>query len=208
NGKLTALWREYTSGPAARDRQLARTYAALRTKERFRDPVFVATLTAKDVLDAVEQVGPPLTSEERKSYLAALGAASEAELATISAERGIAALPAADVSVERFPGVSALTGNPGAAQMFSSDAVYGRGGLTLHALRREVGDEAFFAILQEWTARYHNGNAETADFVALAEEVSGRELDALFDKWLFQLPLPELTFEHEAVGTPVATPTP
>jgi hypothetical protein len=42
--------------------------------------------------------------------------------------------------------------------------------------------------------------------VALAEEVSGRELDALFDKWLFELPLPELTFEHAAVGTPAATP--
>jgi aminopeptidase N len=76
----------------------------------------------------------------------------------------------------------------------------------LHALRREVGDEAFFAILQEWTARYRNGNAETADFVALAEEVSGRELDALFDEWLFELPLPELTFEHAPVGTPAATP--
>ena len=42
------------------------------------------------------------------------------------------------VSVDLFPGVEALTGDPGAAQMFSADAVYGRGGLTLHALRREV----------------------------------------------------------------------
>jgi aminopeptidase N len=90
--------------------------------------------------------------------------------------------------------------------MFSADAVYGRGGLGLHALRREVGDDAFFAILQEWTARYRNGNAETADFVVLAEEVSGRELDALFDEWLFELPLPELTFEHANIATPAATP--
>jgi aminopeptidase N len=201
-----ALWREHTGGPAARDQQLARTYQALRTKEPFRDPAIVATLTAKDVLDAVEQVRPPLSSEERQRYLAALGATSEEELATIPAERGIAALPNVPVRPALFPGIAALTGNPGAAQMFSADAVYGRGGLTLHALRREVGDETFFAILREWTARYRNGNAETADFVALAEEVSGRELDDLFDKWLFKLRLPELTFEHAPVGTPAATP--
>jgi aminopeptidase N len=208
-----ALWREHTSGPASRDEQLATTYAVLKWKERFRDPAIMATLTAKDILDAYALVrqarGLPLTAGERQRYVAKVGVASEAELATIPAAQGLEALAALGVSVERFLGVAALTGDPGPGleRMFSPDAVYGRGGLALHALRREVGDEAFFAILREWTARYRNGNAETADFVVLAEEVSGRELDALFDKWLFQLPLPELTFEHADVATPVATPT-
>ncbi len=84
----------------------------------------------------------------------------------------------------------ATTANPGSSNMFSSTLVYGRGAITLHALRLHVGDDAFFAILQEWTRRFHNGNATTEDFVALAEEISGAELDALFDAWLFQPTLP------------------
>lgn len=63
--------------------------------------------------------------------------------------------------------------------------VYERGGLTLHALRLEVGDEAFFAILREWTDRHAYGNATTEDLVELAEELSGLELGALFEDWLF-----------------------
>ncbi len=62
--------------------------------------------------------------------------------------------------------------------------VYERGGLTLHALRRTVGDDAFFRILREWTGRFAYGNARTDDFIALAEEVSGDDLRALFDDWL------------------------
>ena len=64
------------------------------------------------------------------------------------------------------------------------DAVYQRGALTLHALRLEVGDDAFFAVLREWVVRYGGGSATTDDFVALAEELSGRELDDLFERWL------------------------
>ena len=37
-----------------------------------------------------------------------------------------------------------------------------------------------------WYARYRNGTADTADFVALAERVSGRDLDAFFRTWLYE----------------------
>ena len=75
-------------------------------------------------------------------------------------------------------------GNPGASRMFSG-SVYRRGAMTLHALRRAVGDEAFFRTLQTWAAERRNGNGEVADFIALAERVSGRPLRPLFDAWLF-----------------------
>jgi aminopeptidase N len=75
-------------------------------------------------------------------------------------------------------------GDPGPAALFDRQ-VYDRGGLTVHALRAEVGDDAFFATLQAWTERYAYGNASTSDFIALAEEISGSDLGDLFDAWLF-----------------------
>ena len=70
--------------------------------------------------------------------------------------------------------------DPGPAQLFDP-SVYSRGALTLHVLRRTVGDEAFFAILRTWVERYGGGSASTADFEALAEEVSGADLTPMFD---------------------------
>ncbi|GAA4892497.1 M1 family metallopeptidase [Streptomyces coeruleoprunus] len=76
-------------------------------------------------------------------------------------------------------------GDPGADNLFHG-AVYDRGALALQALRGEIGDENFFAILKGWPAKRAHGNANVGDFVAYAESVSGRQLDALFDTWLYQ----------------------
>jgi len=76
---------------------------------------------------------------------------------------------------------------------------YGRGALALHMLRREVGDETFFRVLRTWCERFHDGTADTAAFVALSEEVAGRDLDAFFDAWLFSETLPEVP-EWERAG--------
>lgn len=73
--------------------------------------------------------------------------------------------------------------DPGAVDMFAG-AVYDRGAATLHALRGTIGDEAFFALARAWVARYDDSAATTADFEALAEQVSGQELGELFDVWL------------------------
>jgi aminopeptidase N len=77
-----------------------------------------------------------------------------------------------------------LPGDPGAANQFHG-AVYDRGALAVHALRLEIGDEAFFKLLKKWVAKYRNGHASIEDFVALAEKVSGKQLDELFRTWLF-----------------------
>jgi aminopeptidase N len=72
------------------------------------------------------------------------------------------------------------------------ESVYVRGGLTLHALRQTVGDEPFAAILREYYRRHAGSNATTADFVAVANDVSGQDLTAFFDAWLYQEELPPL----------------
>ena len=82
-----------------------------------------------------------------------------------------------------------LLGNPGPADMFD-DRVYKRGALTLHALRSQIGDDAFFTLLRRWVAEHRGGSVETADFVALCEEVTGGDWAGFFDAWLYATPLP------------------
>jgi aminopeptidase N len=84
-----------------------------------------------------------------------------------------------------------LLGDPGPDRLFDP-VVYQRGALTLQALRVEVGDDTFFEIVREWTRRHAGDAVTTADFVALAEELSGRQLDDLFDAWLRHDALPPL----------------
>jgi aminopeptidase N len=86
---------------------------------------------------------------------------------------------------------NAVPGEPAQDRLFTT-AVDLRGGLTLHALRLAVGDDAFFAILRAYADRYQHGNATTADLVALSEEISGQPLADLFDAWLYQQRVPDL----------------
>jgi len=74
-------------------------------------------------------------------------------------------------------------GDPGPEQIFG-DAVYQRGAMTVHALRRTLGDAAFFALLKSWPTAHRDGNVTTADFIAAAEQAAGRDLGPFFDAWL------------------------
>ena len=73
--------------------------------------------------------------------------------------------------------------DPGPFGLFLG-AIYDRGAATLHALRVEVGDEAFYAAAREWLVRYDDSTGTTEDFEAVYEEVSGQDLGTFFDVWL------------------------
>jgi aminopeptidase N len=77
-----------------------------------------------------------------------------------------------------------VVGDPGPDGIFDAP-VYYRGAMTLQALRNEVGDRAFFRILRRWAVSREGGNVTTDEFIALAEAISGRQLDDLFQTWLF-----------------------
>jgi aminopeptidase N len=80
-------------------------------------------------------------------------------------------------------------GLPSVTSMFSYET-YLRGAWTLHDLRVRVGDEVFFNILRTYTEQFHDGNVTTVDFLAVAEAVSGEDLAAFLEAWLFQSALP------------------
>ena len=86
-----------------------------------------------------------------------------------------------------FPAPAAL---PGPAELFHTP-VYDRGAMTLQALRQKVGDDTFFEIVRTWYAENRYENVTTADFIALAERVSGQQLDEFFEVWLYEEGRPE-----------------
>ena len=190
-----ALWYEHTKGIPARDAWLKDYYAFNQLMTRLQDPSRRQEVTAQDVLKGVQWEGYCADDACVTSLMSAIGAERDADLEAIPGEEALAALETMNAAPEGFPGPPVLTGDPGGPELFSHGAVYSRGALTLHALRLEVGDETFFAILQAWAERYNNGNGATADFIAVAEEVSGQELGTLFDAWLYQPALPPLAFE-------------
>ncbi|EGX61194.1 zinc metalloprotease membrane protein [Streptomyces zinciresistens K42] len=63
--------------------------------------------------------------------------------------------------------------------------VYDGAALVLYALRQEIGTQAFERLERAWVSRYRDRSASTADFVALAEDVSGRDLGGFLRPWLY-----------------------
>jgi aminopeptidase N len=81
-------------------------------------------------------------------------------------------------------------GDPGSAARLFDDSVYLRGGLTLYALEVEIGGQTTMDVLRTYLDRYAFGNVSTPDFIAVAEEVSGRDLGELFQAWLYSPVIP------------------
>jgi aminopeptidase N len=206
------LWTEYTEGVVARNHQIAQLYAFHATLNPFQDPEQLVALTAQDVINGYRNfsrrfLGVSVDESFARDYREGLGAATDADLENLTGEQGLAQLATLEVTADFFPGAPARTGDPGPSALFSPPIVYERGALALHALRLRLGDEIFFTILRTWTTRFHNGNATTEDFIALAEEISGEQLDDFFDAWLFEPALPDLSSPREtgaAPATPVA----
>jgi aminopeptidase N len=77
-------------------------------------------------------------------------------------------------------------GDPGTPVFLFNGTIYYRGAMTLEALREKIGDSDFFRIMRTWAQQNRFGNVTTAQFIALAEQISGDDLDNFFDVWLYQ----------------------
>jgi aminopeptidase N len=64
---------------------------------------------------------------------------------------------------------------------------YDKGAWVLHMLRHAVGDSTFFDIVRTYATdpRFMYKNASTEDFQEVSELVSGKDLAAFFDQWIY-----------------------
>jgi aminopeptidase N len=85
--------------------------------------------------------------------------------------------------------------DPGPDKLFAR-AVYDRGAMAVEALRARIGDTEFFGLLQMWTEQRRWGTATVEEFQALAEHVSGMDLEAFFQAWLSDRRRPDRTAEN------------
>ena len=74
--------------------------------------------------------------------------------------------------------------------------VYNKGALTLHMLRKLIGDDAFFRGLRRFYSTWRFKKAGTEDVKAAFELESNRDLDAFFDRWIYGSSLPRIKFSY------------
>jgi hypothetical protein len=74
--------------------------------------------------------------------------------------------------------------------------VYNKGALTLHMLRKLIGDDAFFRGLRRFYSTWRFKKAGTEDVKAAFETEANRDLDLFFDRWIYGSALPRLKFSY------------
>ncbi len=76
-------------------------------------------------------------------------------------------------------------------QMFDAHS-YNKGGAVLHMLRNYVGDEAFFASLQNYLNRNEYSAVEIDELRIAFEDTTGEDLSWFFDQWYLKAGHPQL----------------
>ncbi len=75
-------------------------------------------------------------------------------------------------------------------------AVYSRGPLAIHALRKQMGETAFAALLKGWPATFGGRAASWSDFVGYANKLSGQDLTGFIDAWFVGRTVPAAKYLH------------
>lgn len=73
-----------------------------------------------------------------------------------------------------------------------STYTYQKGGWVLHMLRRKIGDVQFWEGIREYYGKYRDATALSEDFRDVMEHVSGVDLHAFFQQWLYEPGHPKL----------------
>lgn len=73
---------------------------------------------------------------------------------------------------------------------------YNKGGGILHMLRNYLGDDAFFAGLNDYLKTYEYGNAEAQNLRLSLEKVSGKDLNWFFNQWYYGAGHPKLNIKY------------
>lgn len=90
---------------------------------------------------------------------------------------------------------------PAPEKLFSQPS-YRRMELSMHALRRTLGDRAFYGTLRSFLSRYRDASASVTDFEQLAREENPGKLEGFFEAWLHSKELPDLPRAQPAGNAP------
>ena len=77
-------------------------------------------------------------------------------------------------------------------QLFFSGHIYPKGAQVAHQLRRLLGDSTFWAGMRRFLTDNAYRPVESADFAIAMERASGRDLDWLFDQWVYGVGYPRV----------------
>lgn len=150
----------------------------------------VALETQTRPLFGTDTVGAPVVVEHELAHQWGGNSVTPATWEHLWLSEGFATFASGDVHPP-FGGTRRAVVSPEAARALD-EVVYHGGGTALLALRDQVGEQRFARIMRTWFDRYGGGTATTADFVTLASEVAGTDLDDWATTWLYE-PQPTYT---------------
>lgn len=109
-----------------------------------------------------------------------------------------------DMSYNAFygPGTIFVENPDDFGSIFDSNLSYNKASWVLHMLRHVVGDDAFWDCLAAYRAQYEHSVANTEQFQAVCEGVTGLDLEYFFQEWIYGEYYPEYFFTYETI--PVA----
>ena len=84
--------------------------------------------------------------------------------------------------------------------------VYAKGAFVLYMLRRQLGEEAFYAGLKHYLEANRGKNVVTADFIRAIEEATHTDEDEFFNQWIYGAGAPkfEISSSYDAEKKQVA----
>ena len=84
-----------------------------------------------------------------------------------------------------YGGGTVFVENPFTDNIFDGNLSYDKGAWVVHMLRGALGETDFFAGLAAYRAQYGYGSATTEQLRDVLEGVSGMDLDAFFQEWIY-----------------------
>lgn len=74
---------------------------------------------------------------------------------------------------------------------------YNKGGAILHMLRKQIGDDAFFAGLNRYLTQNEYSDVEAHELRLAFEDVTGQDLNWFFNQWFFNAGHPNLEISYD-----------
>jgi len=98
------------------------------------------------------------------------------------------------------PGTIHVADDNDPMRIFDPNLSYKKGSWVLHMLRHVMSDTVFFQALRAYGEAFRYGTATTEDFQGVCEAVSGRDLGAFFQEWIYGEYYPQYGFHWDSTA--------